>query len=175
METGSQGRKRGRNKSEHTSPTGSAPPPTKRNTRSKTRSESVPQRKQTKRPCNILDSTAVRNIVEDIIRIEEEEDEDTVEDNEEVFATPPAANMASNQDLASALTGITSRLDKIDEGLKANATKQDVIQVRTALTNLTSQLNKNTEDIGWLMSRRQEDAEKVRQTIGDCVQHEVQK
>ena len=65
--------------------------------------------------------------------------------------------MASNQDLTTALVAITSKLDKIDNGLKDNTTRDDVTKVQTSLTKINAQLITNTNNIAWLMRSREED------------------
>ena len=89
---------------------------------------------------------------------------------------PPAEKRmsAGSHELASALTGITARLDKIDQGLKENASKQDVTRVQATLANITNQMNTNTNNIEWLMDRRQEDARKMSTELKEAVNHCVQ-
>ena len=87
--------------------------------------------------------------------------------------------MSGAQDLARALTGITARLDKIDQGLKDNATKQDMTKVQDTLTNITNQMNNNTSNIEWLMERRKEDYintdSQIKEAVGDCVRKQIEK
>ena len=89
--------------------------------------------------------------------------------------SPPIKRMANCQDLAAALTGITARLDKIDKGLKVNATKEDVTKVQTTLTQLHQQMNNNKENIEWIMQARRDDAKKVEHRIEECVREEIGK
>ena len=83
--------------------------------------------------------------------------------------------MSTSQDLAAALTGITSRLDKIDQGLKENATKEDVTRVQETLTRLDDQVAKNKEDVAWLIRTKQDDTKHLEQKIGECVRDEIGK
>ena len=67
---------------------------------------------------------------------------------------PPAGKrMSAGQDLVNALTGIIARLDKIDQGLKENASKLDVNKMQTTLANIMNQMNSNSGKIEWLMEK----------------------
>ena len=89
---------------------------------------------------------------------------------------PPAIKkMATNQDLAAALSGITNRLDKIDEGLRSNASKEDVTQVQNALSGLRAQVSSNKENIEWLMRNKDEDSRRQRESLIKDVRGEVEK
>ena len=87
---------------------------------------------------------------------------------------PPAVKkMSSGGDLATVLAGITARLDKIDNGLKVNATKDDVTRVQASLNRINTQMNDNTDKIEWLIEKRQEDTQSVQDTIKEAVREYV--
>ena len=77
--------------------------------------------------------------------------------SDELPDAPADKRMASNQDLTAALVAITSKLDKIDNGLKDNTTRDDVTKVQTSFTKINAQLITNTNNIAWLMRSREED------------------
>ena len=86
---------------------------------------------------------------------------------------PAIKKMTTNQDLAAALTRINSRLDKIDEGLRGNATKHDVTLVQNALAGIRGQVTSNKENIEWLIKCREEDSKKQQECIVKGVQEEM--
>ena len=94
--------------------------------------------------------------------------------SKEQLPDPPAEKrMTSSQDLATALTGITARLDKIDQGLQGNASKQDVTNVQNTLTGIRDQVERNTDDIQWLMQQRKEDEDGRKNEIERFVHTEL--
>ena len=77
--------------------------------------------------------------------------------------------MSHSQDLANALSGITKRLDKIDEGLRENANKEDIVNIHARRKTMTNHINKNTDNIEWLMNRRKDDEKDVQQVVRQTV------
>lgn len=80
---------------------------------------------------------------------------------------PLSKRMSTEASLAAALQSINKRLDKIDEGLKENASKNDWENMRK---EITGQMQKNTARIQRLEDGRDQERDEIRHVVRQAVE-----